>query len=117
MGVDRSDYIIVGYKLPYDLKDKNGQKLSDLVWDDEFTPLTEGWQNEPFRVVVDGMTGNYIAFGKEILNADEPDGFDFQEISIDDISFTEVSNRANELFVNFDYDFSKPKILIFSHYS
>lgn len=36
MSVDRRDYIIYGWKLPYNMKNKNNEKLN--LWDDKFLP-------------------------------------------------------------------------------
>lgn len=117
MGVDRRDYVIIGYKLPYDVKTKTGEKLIGKIWEDEkYLPMIEGWQNEEFTIVADGMSGNYIAFGKEISSTDEYEGFDFVEIEIDEADFDMVKIRANIVFPDIDYNFTSPKILIFTHY-
>lgn len=118
MSVDRTDYIIIGYKMPYGVKLKSGEMLNNLIWDDEkYLPFVEGWINEDFRIVSDGMSGNYIAFGLEISSSDEYRGFDFIELEINTNDFDRVRSRANELFPDLEFDFSQPKALIFSHYS
>lgn len=117
MSVDRTDYIIIGYKMPYDVKFKSGQKLNNLIWeDDKYLPLIEGWVSEDFRLISDGMSCNYIAFGLEIASSDKYLGFEFIEFEINTGDFDHVRSRAIELFSDFDFDFSQPKALIFSHY-
>lgn len=117
MGVDRRDYVIIGYKLPYDVKTKTGEELIEKIWEDEmYLPMLEGWQNEEFILICDGMSGEYIAFGKEIASADEYEGFDFVEVEIDEADFDRVKIKANTIFPDIDYDFTLPKILIFTYY-
>jgi len=119
MGVDRNDYVIVGYKIPYMTKKKDGEYLSQDIYDndDKYLQYIEGWVDEPFRIIIDGMSGNYIAFGKEIANADEYEGFDFLELNVSDDDFNLVKDKATNLFNDVDFDFSTPKLLVFSHYS
>lgn len=118
MGVNRHDYVIVGYKLPYDVSFKESEtELNKLLYEEErYLPLIEGHKDEKFSIVMDGMGGNYIAFGKLIQSADEYEGFDFLEISVNDIDFQETITKAKELFKDLDFDFSNPKLLVFSNY-
>ena len=118
MGVDRNDYIVIGYKMPYDVKFKNGELLCEDIWDDEkYIPMIEGWKDEEFTIISDGMSGKYIAFGKMIDSSDEYQGFDFIELNIDQADFDKVKQRAKEIFPELEFDFETPKTLIFSHYS
>jgi len=63
MGVDRTDYLVVGWKLKKELYD-------DLPEDAAMCD----------NLIYDGMTGEYLVFGKIIATANEPEGFDFTEI-------------------------------------
>ena len=63
MSIDRTDYIIYGYKLPYMLKNANGK--IDL-WADRFLPMIEGHEGEDFALISDGMNGEYNVFGLRI---------------------------------------------------
>lgn len=40
MGVDRTDYIVYGWKLPYDITNSKGEKIN--FWDDAY-PRWNGW--------------------------------------------------------------------------
>ena len=70
MGVYRIDYIVYGWKLPYELKNKNGK--IDL-WADKFLPYIEGHKGVEYTLISDGICGEYNVFGK-LLNHAESDG-------------------------------------------
>lgn len=117
MGVDRSDYVIVGYKMPYNLK-VNGEQIE--WYDDKYLRFVEGWQDEPFRLVVDGMSGEYAVFGEVLTYSTENDGgVEFTEIDVAAIDFTKVKAKFMELFGEFlPPDFPiHPKVLAFTHWS
>lgn len=118
MGVDRKDYVIVGYKMPYKIHHQTtGERLN--VWDDEkFLPMIEGHQGEQFSLIVDGMSGEYMVFGKELAESDEYTGFEFNELSLDDVDFKAIENRFMELFGEYLPPTFQlhPKVLVFTHY-
>ncbi len=120
MGVDRTDYIIFGFKFsPKDLK----QHGIDL-WDDKYLPYIEGHQGVEYIIVNDGMSGEYVVFGKLINQADENEGSNFKKIEYDSF-FSDQVNKAiiykfKELFGNEMYasiEDIDPQLLVFSHYS
>lgn len=81
MSVDRTDYLMIGYKMPYDVKFKDGRSLSQDIWDTgEYLPMVEGWKDEIFSLIPDGMSGNYICFGIVLVRSDIYAGFDFTTI-------------------------------------
>jgi hypothetical protein len=115
MGVDRIDYIVYGWKLPYKIEGKNG-KIN--IWDDKFLPLIEGRQGEKHFICVDGMCGKYVVFGILIDSSDDYEGWTFQELNIHTIENNfdnELKNRYIDLFESEPQ--SNPKLLIFSHFS
>lgn len=120
MGVDRKDYLMIGYKMPYDVKFSDGNELANLVYEDEekYMPFCEGWENEPYRIIIDGMSGKYIVFGYPLDESDEYGGFGFRTIDFNEVEsrMQETRNKAIEVFNDIDFDFSKPEIFCFSHY-
>ena len=120
MSVDRHDYIIIGYKMPYNILTKYNHELADMVREDDnmYLPYYEGWKGESYRIIIDGMSGNYIVFGKVIAESGEYDGFDFPSVKLNYSDYSEVISKAKEVFIDIDsFDFSNPEILIFSHFS
>jgi hypothetical protein len=110
MGVSREDYIVYGWKLPYEFVD-----IDDLYMDDKYLPYVEGSPDvTPYIIVSDGMSGNYMVFGKQILQSEDYEGFDFQELDL----FDHSSQQVKEEFIKvFDKEpEGEPKFLIFSHF-
>ena len=48
MAINKTDYIIYGWKLPYMVKDMNGEELD--LWDDKFLPYIEGHKNIQYSI-------------------------------------------------------------------
>lgn len=119
MGVDKTDYLIVGYKIPYEVKTRDGQEFAQIIWEEKYMPMTEGHNGEKYSLIIDGMSGEYIVFGIVIQSADEYEGFKFTVIDekLLTTQLDEVKDRANEIFNDLDFDFSEPKVMLFSHYS
>jgi hypothetical protein len=114
MGVDKTDYVIVGYKLPYDLKNKEGNKVD--WWDDEkWLRYIEGWKDEPMTLILDGMSGEYAVFGRVLASGDY-NGIDFVEIDINTINDAEVMQAFYLLFKDILSEFQRPKVFAFSHF-
>jgi hypothetical protein len=74
MGVDRTDYLMYGWKLPYNSEVNNNEK---------YLPNIEGHKNTSLRLIADGMSGEYMVWGLTIEVADEYEGWEFLEIDID----------------------------------
>ena len=112
MSVDRRDYIIYGWKLPYNMKNRNNEKLN--LWDDKFLPLVEGHKNEEFRIIQDQMCGKYTVFGYKVMSND--DGWEFKDIVFNDsFNYLKLKNRYVELFDN-EIPETEPTLFIFSHF-
>ena len=114
MGVDRSDYIVYGWKLPYDIKDKDGNVID--IHDDKLLPYIEGDSKvSPYRIIADGMTGDYVVFGAIISDAcDDWEGWDFVEIRPHMFSEKGVMDKYRELFNNNPRTY--PTNFIFTHF-
>lgn len=111
MSVERTDYIVYGWKLPYELKNENGK--IDL-WADKFLPYIEGHKGETFTLVSDGMCGSYNVFGKLLAHAtDDGDGWGFKNLDLSNLNPIEVKEKYKELF---NSEPSEPCLFIFSHF-
>lgn len=109
MGVDRSDYIIYGWKLPADfLKPVH-------PYDEQYLQYVEGRPGESFSMVYDGMSGEYLAFGYLIAHSDEYNGFDFHEIDVSQLPHPDqIKSKFVEVFGK--HPESDPKVLVFTHW-
>lgn len=116
MGVDRTDYIVYGWKLPYGYFKNKG---IDVWRDDKYLPFIEGWKDEKYTLITDGMTGRYTLFGLLIAQAAE-EGFEFFELtdeSAQGVSKIEIVKKFKEVFGIEDADIGLPKALVFTHWS
>lgn len=113
MGVSREDYIVYGWKLPYDFKDSEGNKIDFL--DDKYLPYIEWHEGVEYTIISDGMCGDYNVFGLLVKNCtDNGDGWDFEELNIEDFDSNKVISKYKELLNNDPEEY--PKLFIFSHY-
>ena len=114
MGVDRSDYIMYGWKLPYEILDNEGNEID--LWDEKFESVKCGFPGEEFRLISDGMCGEYNVFGLRMLYLDEDDGWDFVNLDIlQSIDSDKVKSKYVELFGI--QPTTEPTLFIFSHFS
>jgi hypothetical protein len=76
MSVDRTDFIVHGWKLPY--------KFNDIdVWADHLEDYLGGNEKVKYQIIGDGMSGAYMVFGK-VISVSSDEGWDF--IFLNDIS-------------------------------
>lgn len=114
MGVDRSDYLIYGYKMPFDyLRSKD----VELFEGNKYMPYIEGWKGEEYSIVHDQMGGKYCVFGYKIIYANEQ-GFDFVQLPAETwpVTADQVKAKFKELFGFADDELGEPKVLLFTHY-
>lgn len=111
MGVDRRDYIIYGWKLPFwYFKERGIETLEN-----KFLPLTEGYKAGSSILIEDGMNGQYCVFG--YLHAESgQNGFEFFELSPSDLadSHYDIHQKFIDWF-GFKPD-AVPVLMIFAHY-
>jgi hypothetical protein len=106
MGLDRSDYIIYGYKLPKDIE------LN--LWDNKFRPMIEGHKGEQFTIIED----KYIVFGICMARSDEGWNFvplDFKDVEVQNAQ--KIKTKYYELFGTEPSSLGEPELFIFSNYS
>lgn len=114
MSIDRTDYIVYGWRLPSNPKNPKNEVFN--VFDEKFLPMIEGHWNEPFRIYYDfSQRSGYTVFGIKLKMADN--GWQFAELNFDKNSFDveKLKNKYKELFF-VDGELTDPHIFIFSHY-
>ena len=115
MSVYRTDYIVYGYKLPYELKNEKGK--IDLC-SDKFLPMIEGHQDEQFSFISDGMCSDYNVFGIVIKSVSEYEGWDFVNLDFKNLDAEKVKSKYREVFdLKEDVPIADPYLFIFSHFS
>lgn len=114
MSVERTDYIILGYKLPGTFAKENGFEFGD---DPKFDLYYHGSKNTDYRIVYDQMDGKYTAFGHLIERADEYEGFDFHVIEPRMWS-SEIAEGVKQKFTELFGFFppGEPTLLVFTHW-
>ena len=113
MSVYRKDYIVFGWKLPYDIS--NGEGKIDF-YSDKFLPMIEGHRGEDFSIIRDGMCGEYTVFGLVMESGgDSYDGWGFIELDSSILDHERVKSKYREVF-GMD-EVSEPSLFIFSHFS
>lgn len=112
MSVYINRYLIYGWKLPYDMKDINGNLVR---YNNElFTPMIDGEQGQIYSVFLDQMMGKYIVFGKVILDMDIEDGSSFEDVDLPEINKNMLIYKYNKLFGNKQLK-EEPKLFKFIH--
>jgi hypothetical protein len=117
MSVNRTDYIVYGWKLSYEPKDSKGNKID--LWDDKYLPMIEGHKGEKYSIIRDGMSGRYTIFGIILEKADEYEGWGILPIDIERYHLAaEVEPLRSKLKELFDvqHQFQGPFLFILSHF-
>ena len=102
MGLDRTDYIIYGWKLPVKMDGFD-------YWDDKYLPYIEGHPGEDYTIVLE-EENKFLAFGKLIGIAETWD----TNINIKDLNPKEVQKKYQEVFET-DEISSEPYLFIFTN--
>jgi len=114
MSVYRCDYIIYGYKLPYDKELARTLKLEN----NDSYPYWDGGVDD-YLLKIDDMAGNYIVFGKVLYSND----YYANEADINFMNFEEIDVNGLRLDVleeHYAYAFGthpslERKVFAFSH--
>ena len=110
MGIDRTDYIVFGYKLPAGVMDG-----FDYL-DERLLPMIEGHRGEDFTLLNGyGNSGEYHVFGQKIAHAGEY--WDFRNIDTSVMDIGRVKSRYSEVFSVDVSEVPNPTLFIFSHFS
>lgn len=114
MGVDRSDYLIYGYKMPADYLESRGVELFE---DEKYLRFIEGWKGETYSIVYDQTRGKYVVFGYSIAHASSG-GYDFIELPADGwpVTSEQIKEKFREVFGFVPDELGEPKVLLFTHY-
>lgn len=115
MSVDRTDYIIYGWKMPYENMGSDGKEL--VFYDGpKYRSMTEGHKGEDFSLIVDGMSGEYTVFGFNLSHGgDKYEGWDFVQLDFSKVDVARVKERFKEVFEKEPE--TEPTLFIFSHFS
>lgn len=107
MGVDRTDYLMLGVDIGPEAFER-----------DEFEAEMDGAPGRRFDIVYDGMCGKYAIAGKIVATSDPYEGFEMakiepEKLSVDRAALAATVSAAFERDVSPD-DFS---LILFSHFS
>lgn len=107
MGVDRTDYLMLGADMGADDFDR-----------DAFEAEIDGAPNRRFDVVYDDMSGRYALAGKVIAKSDPYEGFELAKVELGDLEADRaaVAAKVSEAFGR-DLSASDFKLILFSHFS
>ena len=110
MGIDRTDYVVYGWKFPEKLRDAEGREVD--LWADRFLPYIEGHQGVEY-VIVRG--DNYVVFGFVVAHGgDQDEGWGFEPLDRGLPKPHEVQLKYCELF---GYKtLSTPSLFIFTRW-
>lgn len=116
MGVDRSDYIVIGANIGM-------EHYNDDWWEMDINPADQyDGRDKPGEItwIIDGMSGNYFVVG-EVIQCD-PEGYNgFNQVEIDlhgttETKFLQASLRVREhIRDNFGIDVI-PKLIVLTHW-
>lgn len=112
MGVDKTDYVMVGYKLT-----KDECQLFDVM-DEYLLPYVEGRPGIEMSLIFD-MNGDDVIFGKTITKFYNYEyELNFREIDISNIKYDmeNVHSEFNQVFERFNIKrVEQPKLIAFSN--
>jgi hypothetical protein len=113
MSVDRNDYIILGYELSGTFA-----REQNIDFDTpKFSHYYHGHPDTIYRIVGDEMSGEYVAFGFLIQQADKWEGFTFQVIEPRMWS-SAIAEGVKQKFIEL-FGFlppGEPHVLVFTHW-
>jgi hypothetical protein len=114
MGTERTDYIIFGTSMTCE----EGEKLFEDPETNELKPEFEKynqWDDEQFKIIFDGMNGEYCVVGFVLKEADmdEDSG---EGMSITDSQMTKEHEEQIREKLKQIFGITEPKIIPFTHW-
>jgi len=103
MSLNRTDYIIYGWKLPVKMDGFN-------YWDDKYLPYIEGHPGVDYTIILE-EENKFLAFGKLIGIAETWDG---ENINFKNLDSDEVKEKYGEIF-GVEKASAEPYLFIFTN--
>ncbi len=104
MGISRRDYIVRGWRLPFNI---------EIIQDDKYLPMVEGHRGEKFCIVADDMCGAFTVFGERLASGgDEDMGWEFEIIKDSEVTNEELVDKYVEIFGEIPK--MNPQLMIFT---
>lgn len=116
MGIHRNDYIIYGYRLPINIKGKDGNKID--LWADEFLPYIEGHQGVEFSIINHLQDNTSFAFGQNLGHMYEHGEWDFHMIDFKSLDSEKVKKEYRKIFgLKEDEFIAEPYLFLISNFN
>lgn len=97
MSINRTDYIVYGWKLPFDIK----------------SPFDFSFRSKEYVLIIDHLWNDYVVFGLKIDYCE--DYWKFVELDFKNLDTEKVKSKFKHVF---DFEpTTEPYLFIFSHYS
>lgn len=114
MGIQRTDYIIIGYVFPTTLRHKKTSKVFD-IYARVNLPHLEGHEGVECLLLVDHEFYNII-FGKVLAKSDSQTGFVLSELLLSHDS-QKIKEECQLIFGDYVQDIGDPHLYTYSHFS
>jgi hypothetical protein len=118
MGMERTDYIVYGYKFDNidNVRDINNVQFD--MWDEKYLPMVEGHLDEPYSLIT-GEGDVHLVFGKILEMSGDREGWDYVDLSkVGEKMTIDVMYKYKEIFfVPEGQEVPMPKLFIFSTWS
>ncbi len=112
MGVTKDFYVVYGWKLPYEIKDRRGIEVN--FSQDKIMSCYEGREGEEYSLYLDEGE-EYVVFGINAVGSEFDDDSMFNNIRIYNESKFDLKSKYTELFDNeIERD---PTLFCFTQYS
>ncbi|MER2008506.1 MAG: hypothetical protein ABS939_13735 [Psychrobacillus sp.] len=112
MGVERSDWIVVGVDI--------GMKHYDDENYEYFDQYAERNRLGDITFLIDGMSGQYFIVGEVLLHADAYNGFGLSEFPLIETDELKESSERVLNFVKMNFEMEKhpePKLIVLTHWT
>lgn len=120
MGVDRTSYLLYGFKVEDEDKMDiiDGEHYEDLMEEEPYSSMFNNSDSDQ-TIIYDGMCGEYIYVGLKLAEIDEYDDNETVELSIEELTKLNAKlKKAMEKWPDYLVDLFKddtPKLYFFIH--